>query len=324
MSSFIQDPTPAPAPRDRVRNPMRVLLALLALCIVTDVVSTFAELDLLSVLDRLEAGEDVSFERVEDADVFSGMALLAQIGVAVAASAAFIVWLHRARGALDSIGAPGQRYGRGWTIGAWFIPLVNLVLPKKIMNDVWRGASPAGEADPRVSSLVHWWWAVWIMAGLLGNASGQIFLQAQTLSEQQSASNWAVTANVGWAICAVLAMLTVRAVTARVRARVAEGGAPVAEGSTPVATWSPWTPERPQPEPGPVAVAPPVARRSADGRPPIVAIPSRSRSRTGDGRPPIVPIPPRPRTPDGRPAIVPIPPRQRTPEPPDPTKAPVG
>jgi hypothetical protein len=39
-----------------------------------------------------------------------------------------------------------MRWSAGWAIGAWFVPVLSLVRPKAILNDIWRAS------DPRVSA----------------------------------------------------------------------------------------------------------------------------------------------------------------------------
>ena len=68
-----------------------------------------------------------------------------------------------------------QTRAQGWTIGAWFTPVVNLWFPVQIMRDVWRtsdDAGPAGSAgSPRstaVARLAGGWWTCWTLAWLTG------------------------------------------------------------------------------------------------------------------------------------------------------------
>ena len=44
------------------------------------------------------------------------------------------------------------RYGTGWAIGAWFIPIFNLFRPKQIANDIDRASAPDAGHDQRLAS----------------------------------------------------------------------------------------------------------------------------------------------------------------------------
>ena len=101
------------------------------------------------------------------------------------------------------------------------MPFLNLWRPKQISNDIWRATDPGlprqatGWQDNGVHGLIHWWWAIWIVAGILGNISTRVYLDAETLSEQLGASAVAIVADVVFIVAAVLAILVVRAITIR-------------------------------------------------------------------------------------------------------------
>jgi hypothetical protein len=67
---------------------------------------------------------------------FERLALIAQIGAVVL----LIVWMWRAHRTGDRL-QPGDRdWAKGWTIGAWIIPIANFVLPRKVLSDIERVA----------------------------------------------------------------------------------------------------------------------------------------------------------------------------------------
>jgi hypothetical protein len=51
-----------------------------------------------------------------------------------------IIWMWQAHRVSDQFQPLGRRWGVGWTIGGWFIPLANLVIPKLVMNEIQRTA----------------------------------------------------------------------------------------------------------------------------------------------------------------------------------------
>ena len=93
--------------------------------------------------------------------------------------------------------------------------------PKQISNDIWRASDPelprqaTGWQGNAVHSLIHWWWAFWIVAGVIGNISARVYFNAETLSEQLNASAVAAFADLIFIVAAVLAILVVRAITIR-------------------------------------------------------------------------------------------------------------
>ncbi|MQY22317.1 DUF4328 domain-containing protein [Nocardia macrotermitis] len=80
-----------------------------------------------------------------------------------------IIWLWLARANAETLCTARHSLSRGWTIGAWFIPLGSLVMPPILVDDVVRVSDPATPADradlagiPR-SGLVWSWWIAWFL-----------------------------------------------------------------------------------------------------------------------------------------------------------------
>jgi hypothetical protein len=102
---------------------------------------------------------------------FEGLLLLVAAGV-------FIAWFFQAYKNLRRLGVQNTRYGNGWAIGSWFVPILSLWRPKQIANDIWRGSERgtdvnAGWKQVPVPALVHWWWGLFLAQGLLLYASQQ-------------------------------------------------------------------------------------------------------------------------------------------------------
>jgi hypothetical protein len=84
----------------------------------------------------------------------------------------FITWFFQAYKNLRRLGVQGLRYGNGWAIGSWFVPLLGLARPKEITNDIWRGSEPGADVSGGwrqvpVPKLVHWWWGLFLAQGAL-------------------------------------------------------------------------------------------------------------------------------------------------------------
>lgn len=210
-----------------LRGRARVVMLLVAAGIVTDVLAIASEIDNLRVLNQLERGIDVSFDRVEASDNRVGYAGVAQILTYVASVVAFLAWFFRAYRNLPRLGARGPSHGFGWAIGSWFVPILNLFRPKQIANEVWRGSDPAAPPDQGafwkdrpVSPLLHWWWAGWLVSSFLGNIAGRVYLNAETVSEQQAGTIVGIVSDSSYIVVGVLALLTVRAITERQEARM--------------------------------------------------------------------------------------------------------
>jgi Domain of unknown function (DUF4328)/Septum formation len=175
----------------------------------------------LSILDPDSFGGSDAVVASDERLAAGGAALLATFLVS---TILWLLWFHRAYRNVESFGSVAMRYGTGWAVGAWFVPILNLFRPKQIANDIWRGTEPEppeGRAwtEPRVAPLVHWWWAAWLVANLLGNLSFRLITDAQTLDAERTAVAVDIIAGISFVVASVLALLFVRAVTEREAAR---------------------------------------------------------------------------------------------------------
>jgi eukaryotic-like serine/threonine-protein kinase len=130
----------------------------------------------------------------------------------------WLFWFHRAYRNVESFGTVSMRFGTGWAVGAWFVPILNWFRPKQIANDIWRGTDPnppPGWIQPPVAPLVHWWWAAWLVGGLLGNVTFRLITDARTLDAERVAVAVDIVAGISYVVSGVLALRFVRAVTER-------------------------------------------------------------------------------------------------------------
>lgn len=193
--------------------------------------ATVIDIGHLGVVQALVAGEDISAERIFAADARQGAGGLAQLLAFLLTAVGFLFWFRRAYRNLPALGAEDLRFKPGWAVGAWFVPILGLIRPKMIANDIWRASDPDFSAasgndwhDSAVAPLLHWWWATFLISSMVSQASGRMLLTAETLSEQQRADQIAVGADIASIISGVVAILAVRALTRRQETRIAELG----------------------------------------------------------------------------------------------------
>jgi hypothetical protein len=170
----------------------------------------------ISVIEDFKAGDfgDI-LRRANDADDFvSGSAAfygLTQLAIVVL----FIVWQFRVAKNNEALDRPRPRFGPGWSIGAWFIPLANLVIPVMIMQDLWRGATPSTpRGDPawraaKGSWLVGVWWTAWLISLLRYGGSNAAFHDDGSLDDLRNSNVVALVGVVATAVAAVLAACVV-------------------------------------------------------------------------------------------------------------------
>ncbi|MFD8011888.1 DUF4328 domain-containing protein [Streptomyces sp. NPDC058955] len=195
-----------------LRNPRGLataLTVLLGLDVLLCLLSAASEGWLLA--DPLAAAE--AFAGVEA----GGLALLAFAFAltGIATVVVFIVWFHRVRLNAGLFAPDTQTRTDGWAIGAWFIPLANLWLPRQIAVEIWRASrqDPYAADGARELTLLNSWWTCFVVGVVLDRLSSSLYDRAETLDALTTAAAWSL-AGYGFVVAAgVLAILFVRRLT---------------------------------------------------------------------------------------------------------------
>jgi hypothetical protein len=172
---------PAEPPR-----PMRVLgtwrLALLAAGAAASALFAVYTTTSVRLLQRAMAGAAVTDAELATALIRTNIVSLGQLVLWLATMTVFLIWFHRGYRNVRSLGTTAPRFGTGWAVGSWFVPILNLVRPKQIADELWRASRPAAASDgtsdegpdePRMV-IVHLWWTLF-----LGLGAFQLLLAAQ-------------------------------------------------------------------------------------------------------------------------------------------------
>ncbi|MFI6821736.1 DUF4328 domain-containing protein [Micromonospora sp. NPDC050187] len=188
--------------------------------------------------------------RTEDQDmllVAGFVALAASIPYLIAyltAVVLVIVWTYRVRMNLDAFPGSAPGLGAGWAIGGWLVPLVNLVMPYRVVADVTR----ASVWRPGTGRLVGVWWAAWLVFLVsewwTERASEREFEQLPAYptirrefldyADQYSAAlNRSILPMVACAVAGATLVVVIRRVSAAQQARIDRGGpaGPLAPGT---------------------------------------------------------------------------------------------
>jgi hypothetical protein len=210
-------------------------LAALALGALTDIGAGAVLGHHLVLVNRLLVDPgSVSQVEGEASDQAVHMVSVASLVLLVLTAVAFIGWLFIAARAARRIRPDALRFGPGWAIGSWFVPILCWLRPPKIVNDVWAAGGRWGQRETR-SPLVGWWWAAFLVSNLSAGLVPGLVGGANTLV---AAQDQAVVDIVGYVIdfvAGVLAIGVVAVVTNRLVSWIAPDGTPV---SGPPGTWA--------------------------------------------------------------------------------------
>jgi hypothetical protein len=145
---------------------------------------------------------------VSRVDALASVELLVYLITAVA----FFVWLHRCY--VNISGLPGRRlrFTPGWAVGYWFIPLLNIVRSKQILDELWHTSAPGEGADAERKPLT----ALWLFALLAAGLASRVAATAghSTIGDMKSVNGLLLASSVADIFAALLLFRLVRCVTA--------------------------------------------------------------------------------------------------------------
>jgi hypothetical protein len=129
----------------------------------------------------------------------------------------FLMWLYRAHDNLRAFNAwVRPTYSKGWAVGSFFIPLVNLVVPYRAVKEVWQKSGPPDEAllsEPGPPATFPVWWMFWLLASFSGNISIRLSLNENV--PESTATMVSIVASALSIVAAGFAYLVVDAIDKR-------------------------------------------------------------------------------------------------------------
>src|SRR5262245_3434695 len=190
-----------------------------------DALAVFTGLTSYRLADRADSGS-ATFEQFNAAETRHDLVILTQMAVYLVTAVVFIRWFHRAYANLPAIGVEGLGHGVPWATGAWFVPVISLVWPKQITNEIWQGSDPLLEPDAgrqwrrgRVPVFIGVWWLAFITSSVLVGAGWELWGDAKTYSDIKVAAAIEVTGNAIAVLSGVLAYVVVDRASERQQAR---------------------------------------------------------------------------------------------------------
>jgi hypothetical protein len=125
-----------------------------------------------------------------------------------------IIFMNQAHKATQSLWPGTRSWSSGWTVGAWFIPVAQFIIPKLVINEIERISRAPRGLDGLVASgwerislwaVGLWWWLSFVPGVILATAGTSMFQGDD--SDRWGTGYWCLT--IGHGLLAVSAMLCV-------------------------------------------------------------------------------------------------------------------
>lgn len=169
------------------------------------------------IADVVQAYADgnATMEDARAVDAFGLTVSLLGLLVTIAAGVTFIVWIYRSRRNAERVSYGAEhRHSRGWVIGSWFTPIVNLWYPLQIVQDVWRAFDPAQQDRPLQArdknGFLVGWWTAYLLMSWVGGAVGRLVLREDDLA---TVATWTWVTTVLTFVAAAFAVVLIKRLT---------------------------------------------------------------------------------------------------------------
>jgi uncharacterized protein DUF4328 len=202
---------------------------LIAAVAVLDFLSTWTTWNAYGLVRDYVAGTGVTESDLTAADDTIAMVARVFLAALLAAGVLFIIWLWQARLNAEQLCIAQHRRAKGWIIGSWICPVVNLWFPFMIVDDAYRASRPTNVpdlADLRSvpgNRTLGLWWTFWLTGALLDRIAVSIWDNATNVDSLQTA---AITETIGSVIsvgAAVTVILIIRQITTWQDSRLVNG-----------------------------------------------------------------------------------------------------
>jgi len=140
-------------------------------------VSLGVELSQLRLLLRPVEGEAARLLARTAQETTGGALGALRLVVFAVTATLFLTWIYQARANVRALGVRRPRFTRGWAVGAFLTPGLNLFRPYTIVAEIWRASDPTildplGWRGARVPRLLRLWWGACLAwAALAGIAA---------------------------------------------------------------------------------------------------------------------------------------------------------
>jgi hypothetical protein len=134
-----------------------VCLAVQTLLAVASIGSSLLQVQLLS---RMQSGGIWTEEEANLNDLREQAIAVVSIAMGIVTGILFLKYLGRLNHNARAMGADDLSASPGWTIGYFFVPILNLFKPYQILQEIWKASDPEPGDLRQGTPLLGWWWGI--------------------------------------------------------------------------------------------------------------------------------------------------------------------
>lgn len=163
------------------------LYVILAIVSAIAIASGYAQAELLN---RAISGEVITWSEATANDTRVSLVGMAQFVLFFPSFIVFLIWIYRTHKNLPYLHAEGLRFTPGWSVGWFFVPIMNLFRPYQVVSETWKASNPEIDMSDSVSwqksassPIVGWWWAFFLISSFVAQIAVRIAFSGEELSD---------------------------------------------------------------------------------------------------------------------------------------------
>jgi len=162
------------------------LKIMLYVSIAVVVISLFVDIIQLSILADIKQlsliNPSVAQNEAELIDSIQGIVGFLSIATFIITAISYLKWVYQANLNCSGFTNEGMLFTPGWSIGYYFIPLMNLYNPFKAMKEIWNVSENPKDCHYYGNKILTLWWAFWILNGFIGFVELRTWLKINSMS----------------------------------------------------------------------------------------------------------------------------------------------
>lgn len=167
-----------------------LMFSLSVIIAITPIITGYSQYIMLS---DMSYGISISEADIDRNDSIISVVGIVQTVIALLTVVSFLLWFHNTYKNTISLSNQPLKFSPGWSIGGFFIPLLNLVIPYKVAKEIWY-ASKDDDYDfnllnkkPMVGFIMLWW-LLFIFASGASRVSGRLVVKAEDVQDYINAT----------------------------------------------------------------------------------------------------------------------------------------